>query len=58
VGEQHFVQQLETHFSKVEFYTASALGHSPNGSPFRPLRIVEPALWVLSQSNKIWHKAS
>lgn len=58
-NEKHFVSQLETHFSHVEFFTVSALGHSPDGKAtrFTQIRVEKPALWILSQSNRVWRDA-
>jgi hypothetical protein len=58
-GEAGFVHQLETRFAKVRFFTVSALGHSPDArnTRFVAQRVEEPALWVLSQSNRVWKRA-
>nr|VFK28098.1 MAG: hypothetical protein BECKMB1821G_GA0114241_10336 [Candidatus Kentron sp. MB] len=55
-GQTPFVHMVETRFSTVRYYTVSALGRSPDGTnvAFQPLRVEEPALWILSQSNRMW----
>ena len=59
-GEAHFVHQLEQRFAKIGYFTVSALGHSPDKTTtrFEALRVDKPALWLLSQSNRMWIKNS
>jgi peptidoglycan hydrolase-like protein with peptidoglycan-binding domain len=56
-GQAHFVQQLEMRFTTVNFYTASALGRSPDRrikKAFHPKGVVDPVLWILGRSSRIW----
>jgi hypothetical protein len=55
--EGGFVHRLEARFKTVNFYTASALGRTPDEArhdPFAPKRIMEPVLWLLGRSNALW----
>ena len=50
-GEYNFVNSLKAHFKSVQFFCASALGHSPNGTPFKPQGVEDPLLWLIDKTN-------
>lgn len=55
-GEAPFVQQVETRFSMIRYFTVSALGRTPDRSAaaFTPIRVSEPVHWILGRRNPIW----
>jgi Double-GTPase 2 len=51
-GAGNFVRNLRSHFSKVRFFSCSAIGignNSETASSFEGLRILDPMLWLLRQ---------
>jgi uncharacterized protein YraI len=47
--EPALLQRLERHFSRVEFFLVSAMGHDASvPKSFEPKRVLEPLLWLLS----------
>lgn len=64
-GEQGFVSRIERRFTKIRYFTCSALGRMPGGSggEFKAQGVMPPLLWILSHisksdfasdSSKIW----
>jgi hypothetical protein len=48
----NFVRDLELYFSKVKYFSCSALGRLPtqsDTSSFKPTRVLEPLVWLLEQ---------
>ncbi len=48
-----FVQQLESRFERVRYFSCSSLGRIPDSSRrrFEPRRVLEPLMWVLESTN-------
>jgi hypothetical protein len=62
-GLDHFVRELELHFSNVRYFSCSALGRLPtqdDSSSFTPVRVMDPLLWLLMKTKaiKATHKLS
>lgn len=51
-GMSNFVSNIELCFKYHKFFSCSALGHSFNNSPFRPVRVYAPLEWIISISDK------
>jgi hypothetical protein len=52
-GEGNFVRNLQTQFETVRFFSCSSTGrmvNPTNHSPFRPVRILDPLLWLMAQN--------
>lgn len=54
----NLVRDLHNQFSKVAFFSSSALGRLPdpdmnNSQPFQPDRVLDPLLWILANVNAI-----
>ena len=50
LGANRILPALEHKFTKIKFFSCSALGRMPdpdNASPFQPLGVTEPFLWLL-----------
>lgn len=47
------VQQIETRFSRVRYFTCSSLGHMPDasGRAFEARGVLEPVMWILSAAD-------
>ncbi|HMH10488.1 MAG TPA: hypothetical protein VK553_07240 [Candidatus Nitrosopolaris rasttigaisensis] len=55
-GLDHFVRDAEMQFSKVRYFSCSALGRMPgqfNRLPFVPVRVANPLIWLLSSTRAI-----
>ena len=50
-GAGNFVRSAESKFTKVHYFTSSALGHNREGEPFHGKHVVEPLLWLLSETD-------
>lgn len=50
-GAGNFVRTAEAKFKNVRYFTCSALGHNHEGQPYVGKNVVEPILWLLSQSD-------
>ena len=51
-GAGNFIRNLRSHFSKVRFFSCSAIGmgnNSKTASYFEGLRVLDPLLWLLKQ---------
>ncbi len=48
-----FVQQLESRFERVRYFSCSSLGRIPDHSHrrFEPRRVLEPLMWILESTN-------
>jgi hypothetical protein len=47
--EPAFLHALETHFSQLQFFIVSAMGHDARAQrAFEPKRVLEPLLWLLA----------
>jgi hypothetical protein len=56
MGMGNLVRDMSMQFSNLRFFSCSALGRLPDFSdrkPYRPLRAVDPFLWLLGQLNAI-----
>jgi hypothetical protein len=55
-GLDHFVRDAEMQFSRVRYFSCSALGRMPdplNGSPFTPINVANPLIWLLASAKAI-----
>jgi hypothetical protein len=55
-GLDNFVRDIEMQFSRVQYFSCSALGRMPdpmNSQPFTPVRVVDPLIWLLSSAKAI-----
>lgn len=55
-GLDNFVRDIEMQFSRVQYFSCSALGRMPdpmNNQPFTPVRVVDPLIWLLSSAKAI-----
>lgn len=54
--QSDFVQQLESRFSKVRYFTCSSLGRMPDQSrrSFSPQRVLEPLMWILESESSVF----
>ncbi|MEO6892915.1 MAG: hypothetical protein ABI456_24215 [Ktedonobacteraceae bacterium] len=55
-GLDHFVRDVEMQFSRVRYFSCSALGRMPDpvdSRTFLPVRVIEPLLWLLSSAKAI-----
>jgi len=52
------VQQLETRFTRVAYFSCTALGRMPDatGRPFEPQGIMEPLLWILGDADRVFRQ--
>lgn len=53
-GLGNFIRKLEQKFTKIRFFTCSALGRIPDGNntKFQPYRTGKPLLWLLGQADR------
>ena len=52
----HFVRDAEMQFSKVRYFSCSALGRMPeqlNTNPFEPLRVANSLIWLLASAKAV-----
>lgn len=47
IGLASAVNELEAQFTNLHYYPISAMGHSPDGSPYEPWGIMEAVEWLL-----------
>ncbi|MFO1432368.1 MAG: hypothetical protein U1F76_19860 [Candidatus Competibacteraceae bacterium] len=55
LGERASVHKLESKFTRIQYFAGSALGRMPdrrNASPFQPVGVIEPLLWLLGLDKK------
>ncbi len=55
-GLDHFVRDAEMQFSKVRYFSCSALGRMPeqlNTNPFQPLRVANSLIWLLASAKAV-----
>lgn len=55
-GLDHFVRDAEMQFSRVRYFSCSALGRMPdpmNSSPFTPVNVANPLIWLLTSARAI-----
>lgn len=53
IGFSSAVNDLEIHFSRIQYYPVSAMGHSQNGTKYKSWGIMEPLEWMLSDVDKV-----
>jgi hypothetical protein len=53
-----FVQQLESRFSRVRYFTCSSLGRMPDetGRSFQPRQVLDPLMWILGSTDRVFVK--
>lgn len=52
IGMANTINNLESVFSKVQYFPSSAMGHmAEEGTPFSPFGVIEPIGWIASQNN-------
>ena len=51
-----FVQQLESRFERVRYFSCSSLGRIPDHSHrgFEPRRVLEPLMWILESTHAVF----
>ena len=49
--EENFLNGLKSKFKSMQFFTCSALGHVADGSPFKPVGVEDPILWVIDKAS-------
>lgn len=49
-GEGNFVREADSKFSRVQYFTCSALGHNREDEPFEGQNVTEPFLWILQKA--------
>lgn len=52
IGLSAAVENLETQFSNLHYFPVSAMGHSPDGTPYEPWGIMEAIEWMLPLADK------
>jgi hypothetical protein len=54
LGLEEFLTKLDMKFKTIRFFSVSALGRTPDesGTPFEPMRVLDPLLWLLSQVDR------
>ncbi len=52
IGLSATVESLETQFSNLHYFPASAMGHTPDGSEYEPWGVTEAVEWMLPLADK------
>lgn len=52
IGLSTTVDELETQFSNLHYFPISAMGHTPDGTPYEPWGIMDAVEWMLPLADK------